>query len=251
MLEALDEIATTCKDRGVKIIIDAESTRFQKAIDTMAVDLMRKYNREGSAAIYNTYQAYLKSTSSNVANHVSQAHRDGFTLGLKLVRGAYIFSDDRTLIHDTKDDTDRAYDSIIQGAIRRQLGVHGGTGPSSLPFPSVDLFLASHNKNSLLSALRLRRQMIRAGEPTVPVAFGQLHGMSDDLSFSLLHEGQEDEMKPDVFKCSTWGTMGECLAYLMRRATENRDAVLRTMDEHTAVKRECWRRLKLVFSAGV
>jgi hypothetical protein len=52
-----------------------------------------------------------------------------------------------------------------------------------------------------------------------------------------------------VFKCSTWGSMGECLAYLLRRATENRDAVLRTLDERDAVKQECRRRWKSMFSA--
>jgi hypothetical protein len=248
MMDALDEIATGCAHRGVKIIVDAESQHFQRQIDVVALDLMRKYNREGFAAIYNTYQAYLKSTSSNIANHLSAASQDGFTLGLKLVRGAYISSENRGLIHNTKSDTDDAYNSIAQGAVRRQLDRFGGTGPGSLPFPSVDLFLASHNRESLVQALRLHRQMTRAEKPTVPIAFGQLHGMSDELSFSLLQDGLDGDPTPDVFKCSTWGSMGECLAYLLRRATENRDAVLRTLDERDAVKQECRRRWKSMFS---
>lgn len=245
MLDALDEILSTCRDRGVKVIVDAESQHFQKAIDDVAVDLMRKYNRDGYAAIYNTYQAYLKSTAQNIANHLSAAQKEGFTHGLKLVRGAYISTEKRSLIHDTKEDTDNAYDHIIHGAIRRQFDKFGGESP--LPFPSVDLFLASHNKKSLLSALRLHRQMAKAGLQAVPIAFGQLHGMSDELSFSLVHEGEDGEAGPDVFKCSTWGSMSECLAYMMRRAAENRDAVLRTTDEYAAVKQECWKRLKKVF----
>ncbi|KAK1580106.1 proline dehydrogenase [Colletotrichum navitas] len=248
MQDALDEIATSCKQRGIKIIVDAESTHFQRSIDRVTLDLMRRFNRDGTAAIYNTYQAYLKHTSDNIANHLSEAFKDDFTLGLKLVRGAYILSDNRALIHDTKEDTDNAYNRIAQGALKRQIGEFGGEGPASKPFPSLDLLLASHNKESLFAALRLHQERVRSGLPTVPVSFGQLHGMSDQVSFSLLQAEGEGLEGPSVFKCSTWGTMGECLAYLLRRAVENRDAVLRTTDEHRAVKSECWRRMRSVFS---
>ncbi|KAK2028028.1 proline dehydrogenase [Colletotrichum zoysiae] len=251
MRDALDEIAASCKERGIKIIVDAESTHFQRSIDRVTLDLMRRFNRDGTAAIYNTYQAYLKRTPDNIANHLSEAVNDGFTVGLKLVRGAYILSDNRALIHDTKEDTDNAYNRIAQGALKRQIGEFGGgEGPASKPFPSLDLLLASHNKESLFAALRLHQERMRGGLPTVPLSFGQLHGMSDHVSFSLLQaEGEGPEGVPSVFKCSTWGTMGECLAYLLRRAVENRDAVLRTTDEHRAVKSECWRRMRSAFSA--
>ncbi|OLN95756.1 Proline dehydrogenase 1, mitochondrial [Colletotrichum chlorophyti] len=243
MQEAMDEIATKCKQRGIKVIVDAESQHFQKAIDLATLELMRKFNRDGYAAVYNTYQAYLKQTPSNILDHMSEAAKDGFTLGLKLVRGAYILSENRAVIHDTKEDTDGAYNSISQGALKQQIGDFGG----SKPFPSVDLLLASHNKESVFAALKLHQERTREGLPTVPISFGQLHGMSDELSFSLLQAGGEGTDGPAVFKCSTWGTMGECLAYLLRRAVENRDAVMRTSDEHSAVKRECWRRLTSVF----
>ncbi|TEA14391.1 putative proline dehydrogenase [Colletotrichum sidae] len=246
MHSALTEIATTCKARGIKIIVDAESQHFQRAIDLATLDLMRTFNRDGYAAVYNTYQAYLKSTAANIENHLEEAGREGFTLGLKLVRGAYILSDNRSRIHDTKQDTDDAYNTIAQGAVKRHIGDFGG----ARPFPSVDLLLASHNKESLFAALKLHQQRTREGKPTVPIAFGQLHGMSDQVSFSLLQEKSEGLSGPDVYKCSTWGSMGECLAYLLRRAVENRDAVLRTSDEHLAVKRECWRRLKSVFAVA-
>ncbi|KAK2004416.1 proline dehydrogenase [Colletotrichum falcatum] len=250
MQDALDEIAVSCKQRGIKIIVDAESTHFQRSIDRVTLGLMRRFNRDGTAAIYNTYQAYLKRTPDNVADHLSAAAEDGFTLGLKLVRGAYILSDNRALIHDTKEDTDDAYDRIAQGALKRHIGEFGGDGqgPAPKPFPSLDLLLASHNKESLFAALRLHKERLRGGLPTVPVFFGQLHGMSDQVSFSLLQASGAEGEAPSVFKCSTWGTMGECLAYLLRRAVENRDAVLRTTDEHRAVKSECWRRMKAVFS---
>jgi proline dehydrogenase len=242
MLDALDEIATKCKERNVQIIVDAESQHWQKGIARTSLELMRKFNRDGKAVIYNTYQAYLKDTSDVLAYHIAEAERDGFTLGLKLVRGAYILSDNRSLIHDTKEDTDNAYNTIAQGALRQQIGMFGASGPSARPFPSVNLFLASHNRESVLSAHRLYRQRLEAGLPTVPVAYGQLHGMSDEVSFSLLAEKSGNGKAPEVLKCTTWGSMGECVGYLLRRAVENRDAVLRTKDEFTALRKEVKRR---------
>jgi proline dehydrogenase len=242
MLDALDEIATKCKQRGIQIIVDAESQHWQKGIARTTLELMRKFNRDGKAVIYNTYQAYLKDTSAVLASHMAEAERDGFTLGLKLVRGAYILSDDRSLIHDTKEDTDHAYNSIAQGALHQKIGIFGNSGPSARPFPSVNLFLASHNRDSVLSAHALHRQRLEAGLPTVPVAYGQLHGMSDEVSFSLLAEKGDNGMPPEVLKCTTWGSMGECVGYLLRRAVENSDAVLRTKDEFQALRSEVRRR---------
>lgn len=249
MIDALYEIGSKCKERGIRIIVDAESQHYQKGIHRVTLELMRRFNRDGVAVIYNTYQAYLKSTPAVLAEHLAAAEKDGFTLGLKLVRGAYIYSDDRRLIHDTKQDTDDAYNGIARGALHQRIGVFGGEGPYARPFPSVNLFLASHNRDSVITARRLHQDRVKAGLPTVPVAFGQLHGMSDEVSFSLLQEKGEDQAGPEVFKCSTWGTMGECVGYLVRRAVENRDAVTRTTDELTALRKELKRRFKAVFGA--
>ncbi|KAF3046108.1 hypothetical protein E8E12_011141 [Didymella heteroderae] len=245
MLDALDEIGAKCKERNIQIIVDAESQHCQRGIARASLEMMRKFNTDGRVVVYNTYQAYLKSTQSLIASHLAEAEKDGFTLGLKLVRGAYMASDDRSLIHDTKEDTDDNYNSIAQGALRQQLGEYG----VSRPFPSVKLFLASHNRKSVISAQKLHEQRVAAGLPTVDVGFGQLHGMSDEVSFSLLAEKGDNGQSPAVFKCSTWGSMSECVGYLLRRAIENRDAVLRTNDEYTALRKEAGRRLRSVLGA--
>ncbi|KAF2446557.1 pyrroline-5-carboxylate reductase [Karstenula rhodostoma CBS 690.94] len=207
MMEALDEIATRCKDRGIQIIVDAESQYFQKGIARTSLELMRKFNRDPTVVIYNTYQAYLKHQPKYIQQHLAEAEKDGFTLGLKLVRGAYILSDDRALIHDTKEDTDAAYNGIVEGALHQKLWDFG----VSRPFPALNLFLASHNKESVITAQRLHAQREKDGMPTVPVAFAQLHGMSDEVGFSLLQERGVDGKAPDVFKCSTWGNLGTAI----------------------------------------
>ena len=136
-MSALDELATICTQRGIQVIVDAESQHWQHGIARTTLELMRKFNRHGKATIYNTYQAYLKETSAVIFQHMAEAEKHNFTLGLKLVRGAYILSENRALIHDTKEDTDKAYDTIAQGALRQQLGVFGRQGPDARPFPTV------------------------------------------------------------------------------------------------------------------
>ncbi|KAJ5997089.1 hypothetical protein N7522_008749 [Penicillium canescens] len=245
MIDALDEICTKCKAKNVRVLVDAESQHFQKGIHRITLDLMRKYNRDGYASIYNTYQAYLKSTPAKLVKDLASAKEEGFTLGLKVVRGAYMASDERSLIHDTKAETDNAYNTIAHGALVKNIGEFGDKG--SQPFPSVNLFLASHNKESVVTAHELHKQRVTAGLPTIPVRFAQLHGMSDEVSFSLL-QMKDGDGTPEVYKCSTWGGLGECMAYLLRRAIENRDAVLRTDTEYQALKSETFRRFKSVFS---
>ncbi|KUL89414.1 hypothetical protein ZTR_04291 [Talaromyces verruculosus] len=180
MLDSLDEICTKCKEQGIRILVDGESQHFQWGILRVTLDLMRKYNRDGYALVYNTYQAYLKSTPDTLAKHLAVASEEGFTLGLKLVRGAYIATDERSLIHDTKQDTDDKYNNISQGALKQQIGEFGRNGGRH--FPSVNLFLAGHNKASVLACHNLHQQRLEAKLPTVPVGYGQLHGMSDELS---------------------------------------------------------------------
>ncbi|PWI72014.1 proline oxidase Put1 [Purpureocillium lilacinum] len=242
MLDALDEISARCKAQQARILIDAESQLYQFGILEVGLELMRKYNRDGHAVIYNTYQAYLKSTPASVAGHLAAALEGDFMLGLKLVRGAYLATDKRSLIHDTKQDTDAAYDAIALGALRQDLFGFGGVEKheeARRPFPSVNLFLASHNKESVVAAHELHRQRSEQGLPTVPVGFAQLQGMSDALSFGLLRLGGA----PEVYKCTTWGSLAECLGYLARRASENRDAASRTSDEFAALRAEARRRV--------
>jgi hypothetical protein len=212
----------------------------------MTLDLMRKFNKHG-AIVFNTYQAYLKSTPDTLQKHLDAAANENFTLGLKLVRGAYLETDPRQLIHDTKQNTDDAYNGIAQGALNRVLGEFGAE--NGRPFPSVEVLLAGHNMESVRGAHMVQQQRIRDGLPVVPLAFAQLHGMSDRVSFQLLQMKDANGKEPEVYKCSTWGSQGECIAYLARRAMENRDAAGRTLEEYTALKAEVWRRLRSPFAA--
>jgi proline dehydrogenase len=164
-------------------------------------------------------------------------------LGIKLVRGAYIVSEPRYLIHDTKDETDAAYNSIVHALLNQSDPASGLKTPAK-----VQLFLASHNEESVRKAYALQRTRLLAGEPIIKLEFGQLQGMSDEVSCRLLQVGQEEaeeELRPKAFKCLNWGSTHECMQFLVRRAIENQGAMERTRDWANGLRMELWRRVKL------
>jgi proline dehydrogenase len=72
--------------QGSRVWIDAEQQEFQSTIDRWTVDLMRRYNTDGQALVSLTLQAYLKSARHTLEKLLQQAHVQGWTLGVKLVR---------------------------------------------------------------------------------------------------------------------------------------------------------------------
>lgn len=261
MQDALESICGRALHRNVRILVDAEQQSVQPAIDAIALQLMSKYNRATTAVLYNTYQMYLKSSIGTLNRHMRQAARHGYTLGVKIVRGAYMNSEPRELIRDSKNDTDVAYDRSVKAMIHARYVTDDSEKTSQncdTKAPPIDLFIASHNAKSALSALQWHQERLTHGLPTInKIQYGQLLGMADEVSCGLLQKGQEtqadtkDDTKsvrgPDVYKCLSWGTLEDCMSYLVRRAVENKDAVTRTQSEQIATKTELWRRSKAFF----
>ncbi|KAK2757034.1 proline dehydrogenase [Arachnomyces sp. PD_36] len=253
---AIDDICQAAKDRGVRLLIDAEQQAIQSSIDAWSLDLQSRYNRreEGHAVVYGTYQAYLRSTPETLARHLATAREKGFILGVKLVRGAYLGSDPRHLMWEHKTETDATYDGIAESLIRRKYGnilrPHQ-ENPSSNQFPEINLVLATHNRASVKRARAIRNEQVHNGDSMINMAYGQLLGMADDISCDLVHEGRtnRDGLLMDVnreipraYKALVWGTVGECTKYLLRRAQENQDAASRTEDTRKAMASELGRR---------
>ncbi|KAL4745776.1 hypothetical protein BDW72DRAFT_207923 [Aspergillus terricola var. indicus] len=249
MHAAILEICATAAAQGSRLWIDAEQQIFQPTIDNWTIDLMRQFNRRGKVVVFNTIQAYLKASTENVSRHLTLAQAEGWALGIKLVRGAYIAHDYRSRIHDTKAETDANYNHIVQSLLTRQYP----TGDSVAPhlFPKAQLFVASHNAQSVRKAYSLARYRVQNRLPTIPVDIVQLQGMADELSCEVLAynssdgssgKGQKSAL-PGGFKCLAWGSLEECLHFLLRRAIENQSAMERTRDTAVALRREAWRRI--------
>ncbi|GAP85475.2 putative proline dehydrogenase [Rosellinia necatrix] len=250
--KAIDEICDLAAERDVPVLFDAEQTAIQAGIDDWTLEYQRKYNtKPGHAIIYGTYQAYLKATPALLGSQLAVASKEGFTLGIKLVRGAYLGTDPRHIIHDTKADTDAAYDGIAASLIKRQWGP---VLQQDVAFPQVSILLGSHNRESVCKARKIRSSPECAG---TELAIAQLQGMADEVSCELLVAKAADKTEkktgqtttlcgeaPRAYKYIVWGTTKECMKYLLRRAHENKDAVSRTKSGRDAAWGEVKRRAR-------
>ncbi|KDR68719.1 hypothetical protein GALMADRAFT_256542 [Galerina marginata CBS 339.88] len=94
----LYRICMRAKERGVKVIVDAEYSWYQPAIDSLTLALMREFNSLDQSSstgaqvqplVYGTFQAYLRRTPAHLALALEDARKNNYALGVKLVRGAY------------------------------------------------------------------------------------------------------------------------------------------------------------------
>lgn len=259
--EATAEVCDRARARNVRLLFDAEQQAIQPGIDAWTLRFQRLYNKTtpGKAVVYGTYQAYLRSTPAVVAKHLAIARKEGFTLGVKLVRGAYMNSDPQELFWATKEETDTAFDGILEALLTKKYNqVLRPSEESGEEFPDVSLMLASHNHRSVTKAVSIQKAQTDMGEKKIDMAYGQLMGMADEVSCELVLAGKPDrdlgpkteyqDQGPKVFKYLVWGSVGECMKYLLRRAEENRDAVLRAQEGQNALKGELRRRMMKAFT---
>ncbi|KAF1952153.1 FAD-linked oxidoreductase [Byssothecium circinans] len=242
----LFEICEVAQQRGVKVMIDAESSLHQPSIDFIALEAMATFNTQGSALVSNTYQMYLKSSLETLKSHLQIARSKGYVAGIKLVRGAYMLVEpDRAgIIHDTKTATDKAYDD----AVDMLLGSSRTTNEKDSKPWRAEVMLATHNSRSVDAAMSLyRTQQSQSGgnQQVQKLVFAQLMGMADEISMKLASElrgvkpafsSKIAEQTPShlqdggmsVCKYTVWGSLEECLLYMLRRAEENQDAAARS-----------------------
>lgn len=249
--EAVHEMCQRAQERGVSLLFDAEQAALQDGIDRWTMYFSKIYNKGDKALVYGTYQAYAKRTPKVLAEHLEMARAEDFVLGVKLVRGAYLGSDPRELFWPTIEGTHKCYNDLAESLLRRQYGEMLAPANAAHPeFPSVNVVLASHNAESVRKVRELRDEQVRTHEERVPLAYGQLMGMADNVSCDLVHAAKQGAASlhsdvPQAFKYLVWGTMSECMKYLLRRAQENRDAVSRTVEARRALGKELARRVGL------
>ncbi|NND31166.1 MAG: proline dehydrogenase [Saprospiraceae bacterium] len=194
-------------DLGVKIFIDAEESWIQETIDDIVENLMRIYNKNG-VVVYQTFQMYRKDRYQYLIDLFTLSENEGFILGAKLVRGAYMEKERERAeeleypspIHLTKQDVDHDFNRAVKFCVER--------------YQKIASCAATHNVESCLFQAKL------IGDLNLPrnhphLNFCQLYGMSDHITFNLAANGY------NVAKYVVYGKVAEVVPYLTRRAEEN------------------------------
>jgi proline dehydrogenase len=215
-------------NHDVRIFIDSEDSFIQDPIDSLAYDLMEKYNK-GKAIVWNTYQMYRVGMLENLKDAIQRARNRGYFFGAKLVRGAYMEKERERAeekgypdpIQPNKKATDDAYDAALKHCILNR--------------DIVSVCSGSHNERSnyYLTELMADAGMENHDERAY---FAQLYGMSDHISFNLAKTGY------NVIKYVPYGPVEAVVPYLLRRAEENTSISGQSSREFTLIKKELKRR---------
>ncbi|BGP34066.1 proline dehydrogenase [Rhodotorula toruloides] len=284
LYDGLRKVASEARTHGVRLLVDAEQSWFQPAIDRFCDLLSEEFNRVDSPSaapiVYNTYQCYRRDTPDKIAAALEHADANGYAFGAKLVRGAYQESERKRhqgtpafeagepcVVWDSKAETDKCYDECAALLEKRLVENLKKAGTSA----GVGVCLASHNGTSMKRFLETLREDGLAKEKDGGlevderlrgrVAFGQLMGMSDNLTITLVNllrpppSSADPSLLPLVVKYTPYATLEQGLPYLIRRANENQ-SILKgdptsgrggAREERRAVAKEIRRRMGLAF----
>jgi proline dehydrogenase len=223
-----EKICGTAFEKNVPIMIDAEETWIQDTIDTLALEMMQKFNTQG-IIVYNTYQMYRHDKLADLkADHLI-AKASGFILGVKMVRGAYMEKERKRAldmgyaspIQPDKNATDKDYDESLRYCVEN--------------INEIAFVAGTHNEDSskLLTYL-LAEKGVAHNHPHV--YFAQLLGMSDNLTFNLA------DADYNVAKYVPYGPIKAVMPYLFRRAQENTSVAGQTGRELGLIEKELKRR---------
>jgi proline dehydrogenase len=224
----LDAICHTGRDKGIRVLIDAEESWIQDAIDRMANIMMARYNKE-RAVVYNTFQMYRHDRLAFLKESFELAKSKEYYLGAKLVRGAYMEKERKraeemnyaTPINPDKVATDKMYNDGLVFCVSN--------------FEQIASMNATHNAQSSMLLAGLMDEMGIARGHT-HFYFCQLLGMSDNITFNLAAAGF------NVAKYIVYGTVHDVLPYLVRRAQENTSVTGDMSRELSLVQKEVKRR---------
>jgi proline dehydrogenase len=224
-----EQIAQTAHDCGVSIFVDAEESWIQKAIDSMVLGMMKKFNAS-HPTLFNTYQMYLKTSKDRLTKHHEELKGLGILHGAKVVRGAYMDKESERAsrlgiedpIYPTKGDTDDAYNEAILYCFQNR--------------DDLAFCCATHNRESCIMLLELIKENKVEGHPNI--SFCQLYGMSDNLTFNLATQGVRS------MKYLPYGSVENTFPYLVRRAHENTSITNDASREYLMISEELERREK-------
>ncbi|MFN3753915.1 proline dehydrogenase family protein [Flavobacterium sp.] len=223
-----DAVCKSAHEKDVALLIDGEESWMQDAADDVVTDMMRKYNKE-KCIVFNTLQLYRHDRLDYLKKLHEQAKAEGFYIGMKLVRGAYMEKENKRAeekgypspICESKEATDINYDTTVVYMMEN--------------LDRMSIFAGTHNE---LSSYKLIELMEAKGvlKNDNRIWFGQLYGMSDNISYNLAAHGY------NVAKYLPFGPVRDVMPYLIRRAEENTSVAGQTSRELNLLKTERDRR---------
>ncbi|HLS12771.1 MAG TPA: proline dehydrogenase family protein [Flavobacteriaceae bacterium] len=223
-----DSICATAHKHDIILLIDAEHSWIQDAADELCEEMMEKYNKE-KPIVYNTLQCYRWDRLDYLKAQHKRAREKGFKIGHKIVRGAYLELENEraiemsypTPICASKQETDEMFDSVLLYILDNLDDIH--------------LFCGTHNENSsLLATEEMDKRGIARNDNRI--WFGQLYGMSDNISFNLAEHGY------NTAKYLPFGPIEDVMPYLIRRAEENTSVAGQSSRELSLITKERKRR---------
>ncbi len=221
--EQIGEVFRYGLQKGVSVCVDAEETWIQPAIDELIHRYTWELNRD-FPAVMQTVQLYRRDGLEYYQWYLDECTRRGVYGGMKLVRGAYLEKENERArthrypspLHSSKAATDRDYNKAVLLSIQHA--------------DRVKSIIATHNIDSCLLAVD---EMQRRGRPLSHphVWFSQLYGIRDNLTFALARAGA------NATKYIPYGPVREVIPYLLRRMSENADAMNYAPDERRLLAR--------------
>ena len=222
-----DAVAKKAYENDVPLLIDAEESWMQTAADDLIEKMMVKYNKK-RAIVFGTLQMYRWDRLDYLKKLHQRAQEQGFYVGMKLVRGAYMEKEReraeekgyKSPICATKQETDDNYDAAVTYMMEnKDMAIYEGT----------------HNEKSTLHLIALAEKL-NISKDDNRMWFGQLYGMSDHISYNLGALGY------NVSKYLPFGPVRDVMPYLIRRAEENTSVAGQTSRELKLLKTERRRR---------
>lgn len=222
------QVCKLAKKKEVEVLIDAEESWMQDATDELVEEMMRTYNTD-APIVYTTLQLYRWDRLDYLKQLHKRSQEQGFSLGIKIVRGAYMEKERERAIEkgypspicESKEATDHNFNETLKYILNN--------------LSDMSLFVGTHNEESCYLAMELMDQY-KISKHDNRVWFGQLYGMSDHISFNLADQGY------NVAKYVPFGPVKDVMPYLIRRAEENTSVAGQTSRELNLLKTEKERR---------
>ena len=228
LLARCDDICHMAYESNVRVMIDAEWSAIQPAIDNITLHMQKKYNQSVDPIVFSTYQTYLVSSQVRARRDLDRARREGWTFGAKIVRGAYMIGERERArklgipspIWDRYSQTEKNYHEVLALCLEDS---------------QAEVMVASHNERTMQFVVAKMKQV---GKNPNHVYFGQLLGMADHLTFTLAAN------KFNAYKYIPYGPVDEVMPYLIRRTQENSTLLgsPAVVDERKMIFREICRR---------